>query len=80
MYPDNRWLRLNPYQLHSIINLPFWFLSLMNGDSLENITRYLSEKDEETLSKPTYLSWDEMNETFTGFLPDGEGKFLIKGE
>lgn len=46
--------------------------------SLDNIARYLSENDEETLSQPTYANDGELNDTFTTFKKDGEGIFIIK--
>lgn len=46
--------------------------------SLENIARYLSENNEETLSLPTYVDYHEQNETFTSFKKEGEGIFIIK--
>lgn len=45
---------------------------------LENIERYLSENDEETLSQPTYADNHELNHIFTSFKKEGEGIFIIK--
>lgn len=46
--------------------------------SLDNIARYLSENDEETLSQPAYINDGELNNTFTTFKKEGEGIFIVK--
>lgn len=46
--------------------------------SLDNIARYLSENNEETLSQPTYVDFHEKDNMFTGFAKESEGAFLIK--
>lgn len=48
------------------------------GPYLENIERYLSENDEESLSQPTYADDHELNHIFTSFKKEGEGIFIIK--
>ncbi len=45
---------------------------------LENVERYLSENDEETLSQPTYADDRELNHIFTSFKKEGEGIFIVK--
>lgn len=49
-----------------------------NSPYLNNIARYLSENNEETLSQPAYVDFHEKNAIFTGFLKENEGILLVK--